>query len=111
MNLHVSKVTSQVLGIINNILPVRLLLLKVLEVQLLEPQVLNIETVEVQVSKVHILDIKLSKVQVSNIHVPKVQISVFQKMAIVHVSKDRAMNVNETIKASQDLSTNKDKFK
>ncbi len=61
-NPHVSKVASQVLGIINNILPVRLQLLKILEVQPLEPQVLNIETLEVQVSKVHVSDIKLSKV-------------------------------------------------
>jgi hypothetical protein len=88
MNPHVSKVTSQVLKIVNNILPVRLQLLKVLEVQPLELQVLNIETLEVQVSKVHILNIKISKVQVLNIHIPKVQILVFQKMAIVHVSED-----------------------
>ncbi len=62
MNPHVLEATPQVLGIINNILPMKLQLSKVLEVQLFEPQVLNIETLEVQVSKVHVSNIKISKV-------------------------------------------------
>jgi len=62
MNPHVLEATPQVLGVINNILPMKLQLSKVLKVQPLEPQVLNIETLEVQVSKVHISNIKISTV-------------------------------------------------
>jgi hypothetical protein len=45
-----------------------------------------------------------------NIQVSDLHISVFQKVDVVHVSEDWIMNVNETMKALQDLNTNKDKI-
>jgi len=59
MNIHVSKVTPQVLRITN----------RVSEVQSLEPEVSkvevsNIKTLEVEVSKVHVSNVKLPKVYV-----------------------------------------------
>ncbi len=79
-NLHVSKITPQVLRITNNVLQVRLQLLKVLEVQASEaqvvskvqnfkPQVLDIKIPKVQVSEIHISDIKLSKVHIQDVQV------------------------------------------
>jgi hypothetical protein len=93
------------------------------KVQILEPQVLNIKTLQVQVLEVHILNVKLPKVE--GFEYPCFKYSSFtypcfgylgscfilQEIVVVHVSKDPIMNVNETIKAPQDLNTNKDKFK
>ncbi len=51
-NPHVLKVTLQVSGFVNNVLQMRLQLLKVLEVQPLEPQLSKVQASEAQVSKV-----------------------------------------------------------
>ncbi len=41
----------------------------------------------------------------------KVHVIVLKETIVVHVSEDPITNVNETIKAPQDLSTSKDKVK
>jgi len=124
MKIHVSEVTRQVLGIVNNVSEVQSLELQVLEVYALEVQVSevknsklqvsNIETLKLQVLEVHIWDIKLPKVHVFDIHISDIQVHVLvlQKTAVVHVSEDLVTNVNETIKALQNLkTTSKEKLK